>query len=281
MLNWLHLCRVSNLPTVWSNVLAGWLLAGGAMSPGLCWMLLAGSLMYGGGMVLNDVCDAAHDRQHQVHRPIAAGRVSWKAALVGALAMLGIGLMAGIKADASPWLLVGLLAGIVAYDLYHKPWAGSVLIMGLCRSLLFLAAASAAGPWQELWPQAAALGLYVLGITAVARLEAAAARTGRSGPHLAHLALIAPLLLAIAGSARLSLSAPALLCPLAFVLVVGMALKRMRLGGPQIGAAVGLLLAAMPLVDALALLPDQPSLAISLLPLPIALRLWQRWIAAT
>ena len=257
MLNWLHLCRVSNLPTVWSNVLAGWLLAGGAMSPGLCWMLLAGSLMYGGGMVLNDVCDAAHDRQHQVHRPIAAGRVSWKAALVGALAMLGIGLMAGIKADASPWLLVGLLAGIVAYDLYHKPWAGSVLIMGLCRSLLFLAAASAAGPWQELWPQAAALGLYVLGITAVARLEAAAARTGRSGPHLAHLALIAPLLLAIAGSARLSL------------------------GGPQIGAAVGLLLAAMPLVDALALLPDQPSLALSLLPLPIALRLWQRWIAAT
>ena len=47
---WLELARISNLPTVWTNVTAGWLLAGGDISNAhLLWLLLAGSLLYTGG----------------------------------------------------------------------------------------------------------------------------------------------------------------------------------------------------------------------------------------
>jgi len=46
---------VSNLPTVWTNVLAGTVLAGGAWQSGrMGIVLIAMSLMYVGGMYLND-----------------------------------------------------------------------------------------------------------------------------------------------------------------------------------------------------------------------------------
>jgi len=52
---WLELARISNLPTAWTNVLAGWLLAGGQLQDQrLIWLLLGGSLLYSGGMILND-----------------------------------------------------------------------------------------------------------------------------------------------------------------------------------------------------------------------------------
>jgi 4-hydroxybenzoate polyprenyltransferase len=279
--SWLHLCRISNLPTVWSNVLAGWLLAGGAWDSGLGWVMLCGSLMYCGGMVLNDVCDAAFDRQHQPHRPIAAGRVSWAGACLGALLMLAMGLGLGLSSGAQPPLLLGLAVAIVAYDLYHKPWAGSVLVMGLCRSLLMLVAASAAGPWQQLWPQAAALGCYVVGITLVARLEQPGQGSKLTWAHPAYLVLMAPAMLSLVHVAIHRQWLSAVICQTAFLTSTTLALGLMRRGGPSVGAAVGLLLAAMPVVDALALQPRHPWLALSLLPLPIALRLWQRWVAAT
>ena len=59
---WFRLGRVSNLPTVWSNVLAAVALAGAGgafVSPGaLFGLLTALSLFYVAGMVLNDAFDA-------------------------------------------------------------------------------------------------------------------------------------------------------------------------------------------------------------------------------
>ncbi|HEY1081657.1 MAG TPA: hypothetical protein VGE29_05310, partial [Prosthecobacter sp.] len=55
---WLELARISNLPTVWTNVTAAWLLAGGPWrEAALGWLVLAGSLLYTGGMILNDAAD--------------------------------------------------------------------------------------------------------------------------------------------------------------------------------------------------------------------------------
>ena len=52
----LRLGRVSNLPTVWTNLLAAVVLAGGAVSDGRILPLLAAmSLFYIGGMYLNAV----------------------------------------------------------------------------------------------------------------------------------------------------------------------------------------------------------------------------------
>jgi len=55
---YLRLGRVSNLPTVWTNVAAGAVLSGMPLYPGtMAAMLLAMSLFYVGGMYLNDAFD--------------------------------------------------------------------------------------------------------------------------------------------------------------------------------------------------------------------------------
>ena len=64
----LRLGRVSNLPTVWTNVLAAAALSGAlagshgdAGAGALGGLLLAMSLFYVGGMFLNDAFDLMHD----------------------------------------------------------------------------------------------------------------------------------------------------------------------------------------------------------------------------
>jgi 4-hydroxybenzoate polyprenyltransferase len=114
---WLILTRGSNLPTVWSSVLVGWLAAtygdGRSSSlsyfPGmvdakmvdyakpastavvfwpLAWLLLAVSAIYVGGMILNDAFDADWDARHRPSRPIPSGAVSRGAALGVGFALL-------------------------------------------------------------------------------------------------------------------------------------------------------------------------------------------------
>jgi 4-hydroxybenzoate polyprenyltransferase len=62
---WLILGRVSNLPTVWSNCLAGWWLGGGGNFLKLPFLFIGVSLLYLGGMFLNDAFDEAFDQQHR------------------------------------------------------------------------------------------------------------------------------------------------------------------------------------------------------------------------
>ena len=58
----LKLGRISNLPTVWTNSLVGVVLAGGSVrDPRMPILLVATSLLYTGGMYLNDAFDAHFD----------------------------------------------------------------------------------------------------------------------------------------------------------------------------------------------------------------------------
>ena len=72
----LALGRVSNLPTVWSNCLAGWWLGGGGNFGKLPLLLFGVSALYTGGMFLNDAFDAEFDRQRRAERPIPSGAIS-------------------------------------------------------------------------------------------------------------------------------------------------------------------------------------------------------------
>ncbi len=71
----LVLGRVSNLPTVWSNCLAGWLLGGGGHGLDFLILLLGASLLYVGGMFLNDAFDQEFDRVSRRERPIPSGQI--------------------------------------------------------------------------------------------------------------------------------------------------------------------------------------------------------------
>src|SRR5689334_5853574 len=104
-----RLGRVSNLPTVWTNVLAATVLAGGGWRSGRTGVILAAmSLFYVGGMYLNDFFDRAIDARERPARPIPAGDVT--AATVAAIgfALLGCGIIAMTLLGGA-----GLLAGVV------------------------------------------------------------------------------------------------------------------------------------------------------------------------
>src|SRR6266498_3888642 len=72
----LALGRVSNLPTVWSNCLAGWWLGGGGNFQKLPWLLAGTTFLYVGGMFLNDAFDTEFDQQRRKERPIPSGAIS-------------------------------------------------------------------------------------------------------------------------------------------------------------------------------------------------------------
>ena len=174
-----ELARVSNLPTCLSNVLVG--CAIGGRRDQITWTAVAGMtaaimLFYVAGMALNDAIDHGLDQRIRPERPIPSGRVSRAGALGFAAACMagGLGLTAGF---GGPALGLGLIlaATIIAYDLLHHRLAGSVVLMGVCRGLVYLVAAAAVA-WPLDWPVAAllagAMTVYVILLTVVAQVEA-------------------------------------------------------------------------------------------------------------
>jgi 4-hydroxybenzoate polyprenyltransferase len=283
---WLELARISNLPTVWTNVLAGWLLAFGKWEwQPLAWLLVGGSLMYTAGMILNDAADVGWDQTHRKERPIPSGKVSRAAAWsVGLVMLLGGAAMAVWGAGACIWLTGALVAAIVAYDLFHKPWSGSVLIMGACRTLLYLVAGSAVTGglgWtehRELCVKAIVLGLYIVGLSMAARSH------GRMGWSAS--LLLAPPLAALYYSG-LEMNDPLRgaafgIVGLSYFVFLCWALALLRRPSPaEVGRGVGVLLAMILVVDALAICTVAPVAAMVFAVSPPLLLLWQRKIAAT
>jgi len=183
----LVLSRASNLPTVWSNCLAGWWLGGHASTRNLPLLFLGVTLLYVGGMYLNDAFDANFDRQHRKERPIARGEISagavsklgmlWMA--VGMASLFWIGNLTGL-------LGVALVFCILLYDFMHKLVTFSPLLMGACRFFVYPVAASVGGMGEfgqvitynkvgNGWPVwcGLALALYVIGLSFIARRESA------------------------------------------------------------------------------------------------------------
>jgi len=247
---WWRLLRVSNLPTVWSGAWAGLWLGGGHAAP-LAWAGVIGglSMLYLAGMALNDFFDEAIDRQRGRARPVAAGEISARAALlVGAgLLVAGVLLIAGASGAMRAVLLaLALCAAIIAYDALNKRMPALVVLMGVCRSLVYLVCRRRGGSAMTsapLWWQSAMVGAFVVVVTMVARREhlpgATAPRAARVG-----LPMALPLLLLAPGT---NWSILALTCAAAIVLLILLALRR---GGPR--AIMGCL-AVLPLADALML----------------------------
>ena len=306
---WLHLARISNLPTAWTNVIAAWLLAGGALlDPRLAWLLLAASLIYTGGMILNDAADADFDREHRKERPIPSGQVSARAAWAVSCSMLFAGGVIALGYGANPQITGLLLGAVVFYDLYHKRWAGSVIVMGACRLLLYLTAASAVAPFAAVnkketvsffgaeWhyetgllpagpmlvlPFALAIGCYIVGITMAARLEHKNEALPVPVSLMAFALLYTPAIVCAMRFSAAGGSPVQVLVLGVFALLVAFATHIMRKGGPSIGKAVGWLLAGIVVVDALAIANVSAPLALGFVVLTPLLRLWQRWVAAT
>lgn len=290
-MNWstaMMLGRVSNLPTVWTNVLAGVVLAGATLADArLPLLLLALSLCYVAGMFLNDAFDRGFDAQHRPERPIPAGRVTAAAVFTSGFAMLALGICVlawvgyGFSAGTQ-WRPVAaglaLAAAIVLYDIHHKGNPLSPVIMGLCRMLVYVTAAAAVADSlrNEVLVAALLLLSYLVGLTYIAKQE-----------HLGRVRNLWPLLfLALPMAWGLDAARVGGIVALCAILFAGWTLfalnflRRRRPG--DVPRAVGCLLAGICLWDALVIAAAGQAgialLAVSLFALTLLL---QRFIAPT
>jgi hypothetical protein len=277
----LTLGRVSNLPTVWSDVLAGVVLAGGFWQS---WrtgaVVIAMSLFYVGGMYLNDYFDRSIDARERPQRPIPAGDISATTVAAIGFGLLGTGIavMATTGVGAA---LAGILlaAAIVGYDWFHKGNPLAPFVMGLCRALIYCGAAVAVSGSLSATVVIASLALlaYVAGLTYAARQES----LDRIGNLWPLVLLAAPMLLALP-ALREGLVAIAIYLALIGCAAYAIFLLAKRPMAGAVSRAVGVLIAGISLVDA-ALLASVGALVPALIATSgfVATLLFQKYIAGT
>jgi hypothetical protein len=245
----LDLGRVSNLPTVWTNVLAGIMLSGATGDAGVfAAALLSMSLMYVAGMFLNDAFDAEIDARQRPGRPIPSGRVAARSVFAYGYAMLALGLLLMASMGAAAFGAAALLAALVVfYNYHHKANPYSPLVMGMCRMLTYVASAFAATGGADL-PLPVIQGALVLladliGLTYVAKQE----ERGRLGKLWPVAGVACPL---VAACLLMPVSAWTVLCLLLSAAWTVHCLMLVRAGNMR--HAVGGLIAGISLADALA-----------------------------
>ena len=186
----LQLLRFPNVFTAIADVVAGFLFVQsleGASDIGtpdfwvtLGFLVIGSSALYLSGMVFNDVFDRELDARERPERPIPSGAVSESAARKLAWTLMIFGLISAIAAGivaqsvVPPAIGVALSACILLYDGVLKSTPLGPWTMGACRSLNVLLGMSVA---PQSWSYAAiltaaAVGIYIAGVTWFARSEA-------------------------------------------------------------------------------------------------------------
>jgi len=269
--------RIANIPSVAGNVWLGialGILAGGKLSH--VWVVAAilgvsGACLYLAGNFLNDWADRAWDAQHRPERALPRGVFAPGLYLAGAMVCGGLGLFAAALARPG-CLVVALLIGLcgVIYTRFHKRCAWSVLPLGLCRALLpalgFVGVAALACPAAARPPHAAGLlavvtasacGLlcHIAGLSLSARRESLATRPPGSAMRGSGRLWFAGAAALLFGAALLGLALPLATCllgllPYALWMVLCLTCFRR-----PVSRHVSNLLAGIPLVDWIVLLP--------------------------
>jgi len=247
----LKLGRVSNLPTVWTNVIAGAAITNAvATVADVAVIAVAMTAFYVGGMYLNDFFDREIDARERPGRPIHSGAIGARTVSAIGFGLLAAGVMLLVPFGLSTTIWgLALAAAIVLYDIWHKGNFFAPVVMGLCRALVYLATGAAiAGQIRAgLIAGAIALAAHVIGLTYAAKQENLN-QVGRLWP-LAVLAV--PVLLAVSGisSGWIAVVAILLLC---VADIAAVRLLARRATPDAVPRAVSMLIAAICLVDALA-----------------------------
>lgn len=261
----LTLGRVSNLPTIWSNILCAWIIVDGYFGePFKLGSLLAGaSLLYIGGMFLNDYCDREIDAEQRPERPIPSGQISANAVrnIASTLLLFGFAAIAwtGLLNNDTPtkWLPAAFAAGvvlcIVIYDFNHKGNPVAPIFMAACRALLYPAVATAFAFSDGIDTYnliaTGAMFVFIMGVTFLARTEA----TTNTIDYPAIAMIAAPVLGAFYYN-RHGFDAHQTAALALFLAWNARSFLRARVGGQLIiGKTIGPLLASIPLLDLLIL----------------------------
>lgn len=246
----LRIARISNSPTVVSNVLAGTVLA-----TALTWdtkvvcVAIAMVLFYTGGMYLNDILDYEIDRQQRSERPLPSGAIARSEAIAVAIALFVVGqallIPAGTRAFIAGLVLIGAIA---LYDAWHKGNPVGPFIMGTTRVLVYVVAFLAYSgdiTWRlAIW--CAVMLFYIAGLTSIAKTE--------HGPSLTRYW---PVVALFPGVVVAAVDNPSLLTDsivLVFIVWIGYCLSFVYVREKRsIGGAIGRMIAGVALLDALVL----------------------------
>lgn len=185
----------------------------------LAWigLFIASGSLYLAGMVWNDIFDRQEDARTRPHRPLPSRRVSVRAAVLlgsglliaGIAAGWGVAIWQGLSLEVGfehpGWIATFLAVLIMIYDgVWKATWLGPWL-MGGCRfgNVLLGVSLIPSDTFPSLWRLhlAAVVGLYIVGVTWLARRE-----EGRSEPGQLRAAAVL-----IAGALLLALVLPAFL----------------------------------------------------------------------
>lgn len=169
--------RIANVPSVVSNVWLGFAISavpfgGGNLSAAapLAWI---GVFIYLSGNFLNDWMDRAWDVKHRPERALPSGIFGPSLYISIAISCMAAGLLIASTIGTAVATTAGsIIAAVVIYTIWHKrsPWA--VVPMGLCRALLPIL--GAAGNFQQspwLIAASAALFCHIAGLSLSARYE--------------------------------------------------------------------------------------------------------------
>jgi 4-hydroxybenzoate polyprenyltransferase len=209
------------------------------------------TFLYLAGMFLNDAFDAGFDWNHRRTRPIPSGMIKEKEVWLWGGVWMVLGLAGMTIAGAHTAILgLALCACIVFYNAVHKISGASVVVMGGCRFLVYLCAASVAaeGITGEVIWKGLALGCYVVGLSCLARKETAPVRI----QYWPCILLVAPIGVAALFDDAPSQGAASVGSILLVLWVVWTLLQVFGREHPNVGLAVSRLLAGIALVDLLA-----------------------------
>lgn len=279
--------RVANAPSAVGNVWLGYMLGvfywgnGGHFSSDLWLLSLTALCLLFAGNLFNDWHDRDWDRTHRPERALPGGDFSPGTYLIGASLLSLLACWFALSLGVTSLAIAGtILVLILVYTRIHKRSRWAVVPMGLCRAGLYLLGINACVPdyWREKATGVAlgtgsvnptlfspadmglsvayvfthALGLfsYIVGLTLTARYESA-----EHPPHGMVLLARGMLFLPLAAMSAWWMPhypLPATLGLVPFGLWLALALTRLRKPVPRFVSA---LLAGIPLVDAIAMVP--------------------------
>ncbi len=302
LIAYLQLCRFAAVFTAMSDIFLGYLLTHAELESPRDFGLLLGSssCLYLAGMVFNDVFDRQVDAQERPKRPIPSMRVPVRAAVVLGTALVVAGLALSIAVGLNSAVVAGLLTGVIfLYDgVFKSTWVGPV-VMGSCRFLnVMLGASTARDSFTEepslmaVWtlPQvyvAAAIGVYIAGVTWFARNEAGTSRRSQLAWAMGTINLGFVLLLAFVmnwrdqwGHGSRTLAALALIALLVNFRLVAAFFDPV---GAKVQSAIRAMLLWLIMLDAIVVffVQEKPLYAISMVILMFPARLLARFLAIT
>lgn len=176
---WIQIIRPSNVLTAISDVLAGVAIACLFLHHdlpevnNLILITISSMLLYTGGIVFNDVFDAALDQVERPERPIPSGRIKKSSAAILGTVAFAIGCALAFLVNVSAFtisLAIVLMCLLYNAKAKHHFIAGPI-VMGTCRGLNLLLGMALLPASLEYWYIAIVPIIYIASVTNISRGE--------------------------------------------------------------------------------------------------------------